>query len=267
MAIQLNSVKFTREVARVVAPLLTRAVLRLVASLLTRGVARVAHPLLTREVARVVAPLLTRASPLLTRDVVRPPRLQSVREAVLGQTSEVAVDVSLGRVGAGPGHLEARQVLLAARQRVVRRAVPPVAVDLAVREVLGAGTGVVGVAADARPEPEGGSAQVDAARVVEPLSDEPRQPVARPRAAVHGGDGAPRPRVVVDHDDGRRTARLSENVTSRHRAGVRDTQADWIHGQTGHTSILDQLANYGHMDTQTNCTYEHRLLDTRAYWT
>jgi len=51
------------------------------------------------------------------------------------------------------------------------------------------------------PHSVGGHLAVDAARIVLDLADERRQRVRRPGTEVHGGDRAPRLRVVVRHDD------------------------------------------------------------------
>ena len=108
---------------------------------------------------------------------------------------------ALGRVSAGSGRLEAEVLSLPAVERVVRRAVLAVAVHLGVGVVARSGTRVVSPLAVTHAERIGGPLVVHAARVVRVLTDEARQTVAGPRAAVHGGDGAARLCVVVDHFD------------------------------------------------------------------
>jgi len=90
-------------------------------------------------------------------------------------------------------------VFLAAVQRVMWRAVTTITIDLSIGEVARTGTAVVAPLAVPRAEAIRCALVVHGARVVDVLAYEARQPVAWPRAAVHGRDGGAGLRVVVHH--------------------------------------------------------------------
>ena len=160
---------------------------------------------------------------LLTGEVLVAMSKMLHTEAVLGRARPSDLHTVFRPVSSRSRRNEAFDVLQCQAERPHRRRVRPGIMHSPETVLTRAGPYWFHLYRAKEAERVGGHPLVNAARVVVAVADECRQRVAGTRAVVHGGDGTPRFRVVVRHDEDRRlrwaaaAARETETETDQQR--------------------------------------------------